>query len=96
MDSIDDLPPKDKAEITGSSDFYLYSFPDEVVLAILSFMSAQDLNNLSQCSVFSQHLANSNELWHNLFTRDKQGVHLITRRQKAKEEASDSEDYGKY
>eukprot|EP00029_Vermamoeba_vermiformis_P009166 TRINITY_DN4487_c0_g1_i1.p1 TRINITY_DN4487_c0_g1~~TRINITY_DN4487_c0_g1_i1.p1 ORF type:complete len:742 (+),score=194.62 TRINITY_DN4487_c0_g1_i1:102-2327(+) len=92
MDSIDDLPPPDAADITSSHDFYLYSFPDEVVMAILSFMSAPDLNNLSQCSVFSQHLANSNELWHNLFTRDKLGVQLLTRRQKVKEE-EDSEEF---
>lgn len=95
MDSIDDLPPPDAADITSSHDFYLYSFPDEVVMAILSFMSAPDLNNLSQCSVFSQHLANSNELWHNLFTRDKLGVQLLTRRQKVKEE-EDSEEFGKW
>jgi hypothetical protein len=91
MDSIDDLPPPDAAEIESTHEFYLYTFPDEVVMAILSFMSAPDLNNLSQCSVFSQHLANSNELWHNLFTRDKLGVQLLTRRQKVLDEDLDEE-----
>lgn len=92
MDSIDDLPLPDSAETTSSHEFYLYEFPDEVVMAILSFMTAPDLNNMSHCSVFSQHLANSNELWHNLFTRDKPGVQLITRRQNVLDQ---DEEFGK-
>jgi hypothetical protein len=52
----------------------LTDFPEEIILQMLSFMSAKGLCQMATlCKVFNT-LSESNELWEPLFRRDKQGI----------------------
>jgi hypothetical protein len=57
-------------KIIGTMPFL--EFPQEVVLQIFSFMSAQQLCEMAKVCHFFKSLSESNEFWEPLFRRDKQ------------------------